>query len=73
LLDHIINSDELSTKMDMDEICTLISSSSSTLSEFFQNATQIIENEVPKFGCIIHNSPSYIVSDEIFLDENLHQ
>ena len=38
LLDHVINSDELSTKMEPEEICKLISSSSATLSEFFENA-----------------------------------
>ena len=55
----------------MDEICTLISSSSSTLSEFFQNSFQIIEKGVPKFGRIIHDSPSYIVSDKPILDKTL--
>lgn len=55
----------------MDEICTLISSSSSTLPEFFQNATQVLEKGVPKFGYIIHDSPSYIVSEKPILDKNL--
>jgi len=54
----------------MDEICTLISSSSSALSEFFQNATQVVETGVPKFGYIIHDSPSYIFSENTDLDKN---
>lgn len=48
----------------MDEICTLINSSASTLSDFFENTIQVLEKGVPKFGCIIDDSPSYIVSDK---------
>jgi hypothetical protein len=60
LLDHVINSDKLSSEIEMDEICTLISSSSSTLALFFEKAISIVEGDVPKFGNLI-KSPSYMV------------
>ena len=72
MLNHVISSDELTTAIEKNEICTLISSSSSKLALFFENAITIVEGEVPKFGSLI-KSPSYMVTEDEQINEALYK